>query len=126
MTNTLTAPSWNELEGLLWQEVAGGVEPRLRLRTGTRIDVGRWFRSNPVWLCVTASEVILLAVGRRRYAERVPISGCTASAYSHASGELVLSPAEGLRFKHLRMKPTEALKVLACLPSPVKSSINPT
>ena len=126
MANLVTDPSWNKHEDLLWQELTGGVVPRLRLRTRTRIDAGRWFRTNPVWLCVTSDEVILLAVGRRRYLERIPISACSASAYNHAGGELVLSPAEGVRFTRLRMKPSEALKVLACFPSAVKSSTNPT
>jgi hypothetical protein len=102
----------NALESALLTELTGGAEPKLLLRTRTRIDAGRWWRSNPVWLCITANELILFAVARRRYTERVPLADCHASHYAHSTGELVIDPTETLRIKHLSLTPREALNAL--------------
>jgi hypothetical protein len=102
----------NGLESALLQELTGGAEPKLLLRTRTRIDCGRWWRRNPVWLCITANELILFAVARRRYAERAPLADCHDSHYAHATGELVIDPTESLRIKRLSLTPREALDVL--------------
>jgi hypothetical protein len=111
----------NGLERLLLSEALGGAEPRLLLHTRTPVDTGRWWRRSPLWLCVTPEEVILFAVGRRRYLERIPVDDCRASSYNHATGELVLAPAETPRFRCLRMKPSEALRVLALISPTVHS-----
>lgn len=108
----------NELESALLQELTGGAEPKLLLRTRTRIDAGRWWRRTPVWLCVSAGELILFAVARRRYSERVPLAACQSSHYAHATGELVIDPAESLRIKRLALTPREALDVLDSLKKP--------
>lgn len=102
----------NELEEKLLREETGGAGSRLRIRTGTRIDLGRWWRSTPVWLCVVGDELILLAVARRRYFERVSLADCRGSRYVHATGELVIDPTERLRIKRLALSPREALGVL--------------
>jgi len=102
----------NELEEKLLRDETGGAGIKLRIRTGTRIDLGRWWRSSSVWLCVVGEELMLLAVARRRYFERVPLADCQASHYVHATGELVIDPADQLRIKHLSMSPREALEVL--------------
>ena len=57
-------------------------------------------------------ELVVLAVGRRRYVERVPLAECRDSHYAHASGELVIAPAAALRFKRIRLSPREAVQVL--------------
>ena len=102
----------NELESKLLAELTGGAEPKLLLRTRTRIDCGRWWRRTPVWLCVTASELILFAVARRCYSGRVPLADCHSSHYAHTTGELVIDPTEGLRIKRLSLTPREALDAL--------------
>jgi hypothetical protein len=102
----------NELELKLLREEIGDAEPSLCIRTGTKIDAGNWWRRTPVWLCVVGRELILLAVARRRYFERVAIADCHASHYSHASGELMLKPAESLRFCRFTLSPADALRVL--------------
>ena len=101
-----------QLESVLLKELTGGAEPKLLLRTRTRIDAGRWWRRTPVWLCITASELILFAVARRRYTERVPLADCQASHYAHSTGELVIEPTESLRIKRLSLTPREALNAL--------------
>jgi hypothetical protein len=105
----------NELELNLLRRETAGAEPTLCIRTGTKIDAGLWWRRTPVWLCVVGSELILLAVARRRYVERVAIADCQASHYSHSTAELVIDPTEGMRIKRLSLSPREALDVLALL-----------
>ena len=102
----------NPLEQQLLKETAGDAAPRLTLRTRTRIDTGRWWRSSPLWLCIMPGEIILLAVGRRRHLERIPLAACRASHYNAATGELVIAPADNLRFPRLALAPTEALRAL--------------
>lgn len=102
----------NEMEKALLQETAGGAEQRLCLRTKTRVDAGRWWRSVPLWLCIAGDKLILLAVARRRYIQCVPLSDCALSEYCHATGELIIKPVEGLEFDHIAISPAEALKVL--------------
>lgn len=103
----------NPLEQKLLREETGGAEPKLCIRTGTRIDLGRWWRSSPVWLCIVGDELILLGVARRRYLERVSLADCRNSHYAHATGELVIDPAGTLRFKRLTLSPRQALEVLS-------------
>jgi hypothetical protein len=102
----------NGLESALLQELTGGAERKLLLRTRTRIDAGRWWRKTPVWLCITADELILFAVARRRYTGRAPLADCRSSHYAHATGELVINPTESLRIKRLSLTPREALDAL--------------
>ena len=105
----------NELEKQLLREAAGGTEPRLSLRTLARVDAGQWGRRAPLWLCVMEKELVLLAVARRRYLERVPLSACSGSFYCHAAGELVVAPAEGLAFNRIALSAADGLNVLQCL-----------
>lgn len=105
----------NQLESALLTELTGGAEPKLLLRTRTRIDCGRWWRTTPVWLCITDSELILFAVARRRYTERVPLADCSTSYYAPSNGTLVINPTESLRIKHLSLTPREALNALSFL-----------
>lgn len=102
----------NPLEQQLLRMETGGAEPRLCLRSGTRVDTGRWWRSSPAWLCVTDDELILLAVARRRLVVRVPLRDIPASRYHHATGELVIEPGETLALNRVRLPLQDALQVL--------------
>lgn len=104
-----------ELEQVLLNEMTGGAEPGLCIRTGTSVDAGLWWRKVPLWLCVCGDRLILLAVARRRYVQTVKLSECVDSEYCHATGELVIQPAEGLEYNRVAMKPADALKVLSVL-----------
>ncbi|MFN4942899.1 MAG: hypothetical protein ACK5G9_03795, partial [Akkermansiaceae bacterium] len=77
----------NQLESALLDELTNGGDPELLLRSRTRIDAGRWWRRNSVWICITKSELILFAVARRRYVERLPLADCRGSHYLAATGE---------------------------------------
>lgn len=102
----------NELESALLQELTGGAEPKLLLRTRTRIDAGRWWCRTPVWLVVSGSELILFAVARRRYTERVTLADCHNSHYAATTGELVIDSAKTLRMKRIKLTPREALNAI--------------
>jgi hypothetical protein len=105
----------NQLETALLDELTEGVEPELLLRSRTRIDAGRWWRRNSVWICITKSELILFAVARRRYVERLPLAACRECHYLAATGELVIDSTGTLRIKHLKLTPREALNALDLL-----------
>ncbi len=105
----------NKLEKVLLLEATGGEEPLLCLKTKTRLDAGRWWWHAPVWLCLTHAELILLAVARRRYLERVALKDCSESTYCAATGQLLLAPVEGLEVSRLNLSPAEALQVLSAL-----------
>jgi len=100
------------LEKQLLESECGDTEPRLCIRSRTRVDAGRWWRRTPLWVCVTDSALVLLAVARRKYIEQVPLVDCRASRYCSESAELVLGPAEGLVYSRIRMSPRDALAVL--------------
>ena len=102
----------NDLESALLDELTDGADPELLLRSRTRIDAGRWWRHNSVWICITKSELILFAVARRHYVERLSLADCYGSHYLAATGELVIDSTDALRMKHIKLTPREALKVL--------------
>jgi len=102
----------NDLESALLKELTGGAESMLLLRTRTRIDCGRWWRRTPVWLCISGHELILFAVARRRYTERVPLADCHGSDYMATTGELVIDSATALRMNRIKLTPREALNVI--------------
>jgi hypothetical protein len=102
----------NQLEEALLDELTDGAEPVLQLRSSSRIDAGRWWRRTPVWICITESELILFAVARRRYVERVPRAECHDSHYLAFTGELVIDSAQTLRMKRIKLTPREALNVI--------------
>ena len=105
----------NYSERQLLSKEAPSTKPRLCLRTRTRIDTGRWRWGTRVWVCVMKNELILLAVGRRRYLERIAIADCHATHYAAATGELVIEPGEILTFSRFAMSPQNALNVLHLL-----------
>lgn len=102
----------NQLETQLMRDSVGSDEPRLQLRTKTRIDTGRWWRKTPLWLCVMEDELLLLSVSRRRYIERLPLSESNDTHYNNSTGELVIEPAESLQYNRCSISPRDALRVL--------------
>ncbi|HSG33257.1 MAG TPA: hypothetical protein VLA37_01895, partial [Sphingomonadaceae bacterium] len=105
----------NELEEKLLREEVGDAKPRLCIRTKARIDAGRWWRRTPVWICVVGNDLVMLAVAKRRYFERIAIADCQASHYSHATGRLMIEPGESLRIRGFEMPPRDALQILSLI-----------
>lgn len=104
----------NELEQKLL-EAELGVSPgnlRICIRSRMRIDAGRWWRTTPLWVGATGEDLVLFAVARRKYIERVPLVECHESRYCAESGRLVLAPVESLRFRRIAMRPSDALTIL--------------
>ena len=113
----------NKLERKLLNTETGGAEPRLVLRTNTRIDTGRWWRRTPLWICVTDNHVVVFAAARRRYVQSIPIAQCQGSHYCHTTGKLVIEAGDELRFSRLVMSPAEGVRVLDALKVGQASSV---
>jgi hypothetical protein len=104
-----------EQELALLAEHAGDNQPRLCVKAKRGIDAGKWWRRTPVWLCVMADELVMFAVSRRRYIASLPLSDCSESYYSPASGELIVEPEEQLEISRFAMSAKDALSVLKYL-----------
>lgn len=112
-------------ESALLSEALAGQTPRLLLRSMTRVDTGRWLSKSPLWLCVTQTDMLLLAASKRRYVQRLPLNDCATSQYCHTSGALLLQPSETWRFNTIQLPPADALMVLKHL-DPAAQTKNPT
>ena len=102
----------NELETQLLREMVGVNKATLTIRTRAKIDAGRWWRKTPLWLCVVGEDLVMLAVARRRYAEKIAIAECPDSHYNPATGELVIEPGESLRFNSFKVNLRDAIQIL--------------
>jgi hypothetical protein len=111
----------NQLEQQLLRDNVGEAEPRLRLRTKTRIDTGRWWRKTPLWLCIMKDDIILLSVSRRRYFERLAITESQKTHYNHSTGKLVIEPAESLQYNCCSLSPSDSIRVLNFLNTETKN-----
>ena len=100
-------------ERALSDEVLGAEEVFFLVKTGTRADVGRWYRRSRVWACALARELVLFACGRNPYAERIPFAELRGSVYNPVTGELALAPAGSARLRNLRMTPLDGYQMLA-------------
>ena len=105
----------NANERAILSSQTSGKEPKLSVRSSTRIDAGLWWRRSRLWVCVMEQDVVILAAARRHYIQRFPIADCQASHYCHTTGELIIEAGEDLQFKRLRMSPKDALRVLRAL-----------
>jgi len=103
----------SKAERVLAEEFLGAADVFFLVRTGTRIDVGRWYRRGRVWACALAHELALFACGRSPYRERIPFADLRGSVYNPVTGELVLAPAEGAQGRSLRMMPLDGYQMLA-------------
>ena len=112
MTQAPPKPKMTTAERQQLALLIGQATPALMIRSGTRIDTGRWWRPTRLWLCLTDDRLVLLAASRRAYGQSVPLTDCKDSQYNHLTGQLVIKPTEQLRFPHVSLDPTEALAVL--------------
>jgi hypothetical protein len=99
---------------LLYEEI-GDAEPQLCIRSSTRIDAGGWLRKAPVWLCIVDDMLVVLAVARRRYIAGHMFEECRDTHYNHATGELVIAPAEGHTLNRFAVTPSEALELMEAM-----------
>lgn len=97
----------------LFDELARGVKPAFVLRTGTRVDVGWWWRRARVGVGCVGAELVLFAAGTRPYVERAPLTELRTSSYNAVTGEVMLAPAPNLRQRRLKLAPLEGRQLLA-------------
>ena len=102
----------SDSEAAALEEALEGASSELLYRTGTRIDTGRWLRKSPLWLCLTGSDLLLLAASKRRYVQRMPLTDCKDTQYSHTSGALLLAPSDAWHHNAVQLAPDKALRVL--------------
>lgn len=112
MISTSKSSAMNPQERALLLAETNDREPQLSLATDTRVDTGRWLGRSRLWLNIVDDQFVLIAASKRVYCQSIAIAACQESWYCHTTGQLVLEPAEGLRFNQLKMPPTDALGVL--------------
>ena len=112
-------------ESALLSDELSGQRPLVLLRSASRVDTGRWLRKSPIWLCLTETDILLLAASKRRYVQRMPIAACKASQYCHTSGALLLQPSDTWRFSAIQLPPADALNVLNHIDSANQSTKTP-
>jgi len=100
-------------ERRLAEEFLGSDEVLFAVRTGSRVDVGRWRGPGRLWAFALRDHLALVAHGPRPYTERIPYSRIRESTYNPVTGELVLAPPHHLRVQGMRMAPLEGYQMLA-------------
>ena len=85
------------------------------LRTDTKVDVGYWTGGRRVWSCLLDDELLLFALGRRSFVERISFEDLGESQYNHVTGEIVLAPIEITKVQTLRVPPLAALEMLTII-----------
>ena len=81
--------------------------------TGTKVDVGYWTGKRRIWSCLLDKQLLLFAVGRRSFVERIAFEDLRDSQYNHVTGEIVLAPIEITNVQTLKVPPLAALEMLA-------------
>ena len=83
------------------------------VRTGTCVDVGRWFGGSRVWLVCLDDSVVVFAPGRFAKTDQTPYARLRGSTYNHVTGELLLVASPKVELDRLLMSPVEGRQVLA-------------
>ncbi len=102
---------------------SGAAAPRLALPTGTRVDVGLWFRGRQVWAACTAQALVLAAAGERPFTEIIPLTTLGGSLYNAVTGEVNLAPAPGIRIRNLKLDPVQGRRLIEML-TPTEKETN--
>jgi len=86
---------------------------RWAVRTGTRVDTGRWLRRMPLFAAVVGDRFALVAAGPRPLVRVVPAAALGRAVYNHVTGELAFPPVtSGPPFPSLRLDPLIARSLL--------------
>ncbi len=97
----------------LLQEMAGEAPVYYLVHSESRVDVGHWFSRGALWAATTDTELVLFAVGKRPFFEKVPFAYLRKSMYNHVTGEVILAPAESTRVHGVKVTPEQGYQVLA-------------
>ena len=95
------------------RDLIGNRDVYLVQQTGTKVDVGYWMGKRRVWTCLLDNEMLLFALGRVNFFDRIPFSELRDSQYNHVTGEIVLAPIEITKVQTLQVPPLAALEILA-------------
>ena len=100
-------------ERRLLDQASGGADWFMLLKTGSRVDVGEWLCNGRVWLCATASGVVLVASGRVPFVQQIPFERLRESVYNHITGEVVFAPEKTLKLKRVKLAALDGYQLLA-------------
>lgn len=86
--------------------------------TRTRLDVGLWWRTAPIWVFLLDEALLLVAWGTHTLAPRpwlrlLPFAGLRRNVYNHVTGELLLESADADDLPGLHLRPEPAIQILA-------------
>lgn len=84
-----------EEEERLFRTLSEGKKVLCLIKTGTKVDVGLWFRRRKVWLFLTPDEIVIFTAGRWNFVERIKFDQLNETVYNHITGEIILAPYEG-------------------------------
>lgn len=102
-----------ESEQKLLATLCGSDAVLMAVHTGTTVDVGGWVRKARVWVIATATDLVLIAAGRKPLVQKIAYGHIRASLYNHVTGELVLAPNRKFRVSHVKVHPAEGFQLLA-------------
>ncbi len=105
--------SLSKAEKALMDEAVAGENVVWLVRTGTRVDVGRWLSKKRVWLCLLPGRLVLFASGKRSVVESALVPELGQSRYNHVTGEIMLAPADNLTNSELRLRPLDGFELLS-------------
>jgi hypothetical protein len=100
---------------LLHKEAGPEARVLLSVLSGTRVDVGLWFRWRPIRVCACEDRLVLLSHGPRPFVESATYDALDTCFYSHRSAELVLVPAPLLMIRSLAVAPDDGWAFLTLI-----------
>lgn len=112
-SKVLRIPLLSKREKNLMEEIIGDEAPAWLVRTRTKVDVGLWFRKRAVWICLVQKNLVLFAAGKTPVVDRIGVENLKKTRYNHITAELILSPAENVLIRSLRMPPLDAFELLS-------------
>jgi len=99
-------------ERRLLEEACGAGAEQFVLLTRSRVDVGQWLSRGRLWLAWTDGALLLFAMGKRPFVERLAAADLAESLYNPVTAELVLLPAAEARQRTVRVAPVEGWNLL--------------
>jgi len=94
---------------------------RAAARSATRVDTGRWFSGERVWVALVGDRLLLLAPGPRPLVQLLPAGAAVRAGYNHVTGGLALPAGAAAgpprELPAVRLDPLVARSLLAAVAS---------
>lgn len=100
-------------EQRLLDEVCETAPVLILLKSDSVTDTGGWIFKGRVWAAATATDLILLADGRKPFLQKSPFTHLGESLYNHVTGELILAPCQGWKMDRIMLPPLDGYQLLA-------------